>query len=290
MSEVNQFEVKDYLEEARTRYTQQFKNKEVFDKYIQLLLYGQEQLQLALKDLMEKRTLDTAQGVQLDQLGDIIGLQRGYLPAAAWATSHFGFFDDPDAKPFSDLFVNGDAGVFLDLSEQSSGNILWTDEVYRLFLKSKIFANTSNGTPEELITATKTILGVDFVDIVELGGAKLLLGFDKILTDVEKYILTVYGEGQGILPIPVGVGVEYLEVDGEFFGFDETPGALGFASFEVATEEIGYGEVYGTGYGAASPFGSSIGYGEAYGYAYGGGTSPDVTYVLVGGGNFASLL
>ena len=269
MSEITPFEVVPYLEEARPRYTEQFKNKEVFDKYIQLLIYGQEQLQLVFQDLIQKRSLDTAGGEQLNLIGELVGLPRGSLPSAAWEGSYFGFESDPDALGFADLDVETISGIFFDQSSATEGNVAWTDEVYRLFLKAKIFANSSTGTPEELILATKSILNVDYVDIVETGNANLLISFNRLLTDVEKYILQGLGDQQGLLPIPIGVGVGYIESPEEFFGFDETPGALGFASFEEVPT--------GTG-----------GFGEMYGEMYGGGSGGTAT-VLVGGGYFASL-
>lgn len=269
MSEVTPFQVNDYLTTARERYTEQFKDKPVFDRYIQLLIYGQTQLQAVIKDLVQNRSLDTAQGVQLDMIGDLIGLARGSLPSTVWEGSYFGFWDDPLALPFGDLDGDSGAGVFFDQASQTSGNVMWTDDVYRLFIKAKIFANSSNGTPEELIAATKSILNVDYVDITETGNANLLIGFNRLLTDAEKYILQGLGDQQGLLPIPIGVGAGYIESDPDFFGFEETPGALGFASFEDV------------------PIGTT-GYGDSYGTLYGGGSSGTVT-VLAGGGYFASL-
>lgn len=269
MSEVTPFEVKDYLEIARTRVTEQFKSKPVFDRYIQLLIYAQQELQTVFRDLAQNRSLDTAQGEQLDLIGAIVGLPRGSLPAEVWNTSYFGFLDDPDALPLADLDVSNDSGVFFDLSNQTEGNVEWNDPTYRLFLKAKIFANSSNGTPEELITATKSILDVEYVEIIETGNANLLIGFNRILNNVEKYILQGLGEYERLLPIPIGVGVGYIESDSEFFGFEETAGALGFASFE----ELSVG---------------TIGYGEDYGFSYGGG-SGGTEIVLVGGGYFASI-
>lgn len=269
MSEVTPFEVKDYLEIARERYTEQFKNKEVFDRYIQLLIYGQQQLQEVYRDLIQGRSLDTAEGAQLDMIGELVGLPRGVLPASAWDTSYFGFLDVPDSLPMADLDVASEAGIFFDLSNQTEGNVTWNDTLYRQFLKAKIFANTSNGTPEELIAATKSILDVSYVELIETGNANLLIGFNRILTPVEKYVLQGLGDYQRLLPIPIGVGVGYIESDPEFFGFEETPNSLGFASFET----VGVGVT---------------GYGEEYGYLYGGG-SGGTTEVLVGGGYFASL-
>lgn len=271
MSEVTPFEVKDYLEIARERYTEQFKNKEVFDRYIQLLIYGQQQLQEVYRDLVQGRSLDTAEGAQLDMIGELVGLPRGVLPVSVWDTSYFGFLDVAGSLPMADLDVAGEAGIFFDLSDQTEGNVTWNDALYRQFLKAKIVANTANGTPEELITATKAILGVTFVEIIENGNANLVIGFNKILTPVEKYILTGLGELQNLLPIPVGVGAEYIESDENYFGFEETAGSLGFASFE----EIPV---------------IDIGFGQAHGLAYGGGSSGITQTELVGGGYFAQFI
>lgn len=267
MSEVTPFEVKDYLTIARGRVTEQFKDKDVFDRYIQLLIYGSQQLQEVIKDLIQKRSIDTAEGVNLDIIGKIVGLERGSLPAEVWNTAYFGFIEDTDALSFDDLDSPiSDAGVFFDLANETEGNVLWDDITYRLFLKARIFANCSNGTPEELITATKSILNVTSVDIIELGDAHMLLGFNRILNNVEKYILQGLGEQQALLPIPIGVSVEYIESPEDFFGFEETSGALGFSDLVEGTY-AGYGESYGAFYGAG---GSS-------------GTTP------VGGGTFASI-
>lgn len=271
MSEVTPFEVKDYLEIARERYTEQFKNKEVFDRYIQLLIYGQQQLQEVYRDLIQGRSLDTSEGAQLDIIGELIGLPRGVLPVSAWDTSYFGFLDVPNSLPMADLDVASEAGIFFDLSDQTEGNITWNDTLYRQFLKAKIFANTSNGTPEELIAATKSILDVTYVELIENGNANLVIGFNRILSYVEKYILKGVGELQSLLPIPIGVGAEYIESDENYFGFEETVGSLGFASFEEVPV-------------------IDIGFGQAHGLAYGGGSSGRTRTELVGGGYFAQFI
>lgn len=270
MSDVNPFIVEDYLQTARTRYTEQFKNKTVFDRYIQLLIWGSQRLQEQYEVLMQERSLDTAVGAQLDMIGELVGLARGSLPAIAWEGSYFGFEADPDALPFADLLVSNEAGIFFDLSNQTEGNVAWDDITYRLFIKAKIYANVSDGKYEEVLRAVRDILQVDFVDIVELGNANIQISFDKILTPVERYLLTELGNEQALFPIPIGVGTEYVEAPSEFFGFEETPGALGFASFEDVVIPGG-------------------GYGEDYGEEYGGG-SGSTSSVLVGGGYFASLI
>ncbi len=234
----NEFVENDYLTEARDRVTEQFKNKEVFDAYIQLLIYGQQQLQSVYKDLMQKRSIETAEGEQLDIIGQIVGLERGFLPSSAWNDSYFGFLDDATALSMDDLDAPvDDAGILFDLQNALTGNVAWDDITYRLYLKSKIFANTSRGTPEDLITATKAILNVSYVDIIELGNANMIVGFDRLLSPIEKEIVRGVGEQEHLLPIPIGVGVEYLEAaQNEFFGFEDTPGALGISDLSDPDE------------------------------------------------------
>lgn len=257
MAEVNEFIVEDYLATARTRVTEQFKNKEVFDRYLQLLVYGASKLQDQYKVLMQERSLDNAVGAQLDVIGDLIGLSRGTLPAVILNDSYFGFDGVAGSLPFDDIVTPVEAGVFYDLADPTSGNVRWNDTTYRMLIKSKIYANTSDGRFDDVVRAIKDILQVEYVDIVELGNANIQIGFNKLLNNVEEYILTELGGEQSLFPIPIGVGVEYVEAPAEFFGFEETPGALGFSSFEGQ-------------------------YGEDYGVAYGGGE--------LGGGYFASLI
>lgn len=263
MAEVNKFIVQDYLTVARERVTEQFKNKEVFDKYIQLLIWGATELQEQYRILMQERSLDTAEGRQLDIIGELVGLPRGGLPSEAYEGTFFGFSGDATALPFDDLSVPVDAGVFYSLTLAGVGFLPWDDPTYRMFLKAKIYANTSNGTYEEVVRAIKDILQVDKVNIIEIGGAKVHVEVNRLLNNVEEYILTNLGANLSLLPIPIGVGVdEIIESPPDFFGFAETPGALGFSSYDI---QVGYGETYGEYYGGA-------------------------TGVFVGGGYFASLV
>lgn len=81
----NSFQIIDYLAEARTRYTEQFRYDEsgasapIFDKYVQLLLGGKVELQEVFRQLMQERSLDTAVGVNLDNIGEIVGQPRTLL-------------------------------------------------------------------------------------------------------------------------------------------------------------------------------------------------------------------
>ena len=78
-----------YLEEARDRVTEQFKDKTVFDKYLQLLIDQQDSIQQVFKDLIQKRSIDEATGATLDIIGEIVGQPRELISADLF--NFFGF-------------------------------------------------------------------------------------------------------------------------------------------------------------------------------------------------------
>lgn len=66
----------DYLEELRKLTTFQMEDSPVFDKYLQLMSLSLDKLQDTFKDLLTKRSIDTAEGKQLDLIGKIVGQDR----------------------------------------------------------------------------------------------------------------------------------------------------------------------------------------------------------------------
>ena len=112
MSQINSFEVVDYLTEARGRVTEQFTNKIVFDKYLQLLISAQVEVQQVFKNLMQLRSVDTATGAQLDIIGNIVGQDRVLLNADFY--TFFGFQGALKAGTFGDVNSPGVGSMFLN--------------------------------------------------------------------------------------------------------------------------------------------------------------------------------
>ena len=48
----------DYLNVARGQVTEQFKNKQIFDKYLDLIIHQQYEISQVFKDLLQKRSID----------------------------------------------------------------------------------------------------------------------------------------------------------------------------------------------------------------------------------------
>lgn len=207
----------DYLSEARDRVTYQFQDKAVIDKYLQLFMAEQDNIQKMFKDLLQLRYVDTAFGATLDVIGNIVGQDRTPLPGELFGTEGF---------------------------------VIPDDETYRLLIKAKIIKNNTNSTPESVIYGVEFVLGADGVTIQEGKDASYIVYVPRYLTALEKYLIagvvTDYYT-YTLLPKPVGVRVEFVEFDGtNFFAFVGVPNARGFGEFTgTKAYGIGYGESYG---------------------------------------------
>lgn len=230
----NIFILTDYLEQARERVTEQFKEAPVFDKYLQLLIAESEELQLVLKDLMEKRSLDTAEGVQLDILGDIVGQPRTLINADLFI--FFGFEGDWQADSFGSLNDPSIGSVWWDGAASRFGNITLSDDLYRLLIKAKIAKNVTRATPEDLMNFSNFIFNTKGSNIVEEGAAKFRLMIGKELTRREvallKYVNTTASYKSRFFPKPAGVGIGFGSFDyNQFFAFQGVPNAKGYGAF-----------------------------------------------------------
>lgn len=265
MSEVNPFVEQPYLETARERVTEAWKEKEVFDKFLQLLVLGTVELQTVLKDLMQLRSIDTAVGAQLDILGDIVGQPRELLQADLY--QFFGFQGALNANSYGDVNNPAVGGRWRDYGQAIGGNIQLDDDTYRLFIKAKIYKNTTTSTPEEFIQVIKMIFGNDLRVQISEGVAEINVLFGRTLSTFERVLIDYVSYTQGypsrLITKTVGVGINFGEFrDNDYFGFQGAPGAKG------------YGDLI------EDP---SVGYGTTYGQYYGGNRS------LVGGGYYATL-
>lgn len=237
MSELNEFNIEQYLSIARSRVTQQFMldadgtGPIVFDKYLQLLLGGKIELQEIFRQLMQERSLDTAVGAQLDIIGDIVGQPRELIDTALLV--FFAFQGYPDAQSYGDINNPALGGPYYDINNPLAGNTLLTDEQYRLFIKAKIIKNSTNATPNQFIEFMQFVFGIDINLVVAEGNAEFTLMMGRQLTSFEKVLLnyTPYSSGypSRFVPKPIGVRVNFGEFIAEnVFGFQGAPNAKGY--------------------------------------------------------------
>lgn len=208
------FEEIEYIDIARTRYTDQFKNSVNFDLLMLIWMFGFQDLQKEFIGLIDIKDVDKAKGVQLDVIGDIVGQPRTLENIDA--TGFFGFYEDSGAKSFGSLENTG-GGPYLSLySSAASGTAYLADAPYRSFIKAKIQSNNAGGTPEEVIQATKALFSVDSVELIEnteeSGSFTLSIGRnwnDEGLSAFPGLDETVIAER--LLPKPAGVRIDFID-------------------------------------------------------------------------------
>lgn len=229
--ETNEFQKYNYLSEARDRITEQFKNKEIIDRYLQLMLYSNIQLQDVFEDLMTKRSIDTATGAQLDIIGDIVGQPRELIDTDL--ISYFAFDGYPDAQSFGDLTDGSVGGFYYSLGDPLAGNTLLNDEQYRLFIKAKIIKNNTQCTPDQFLNFISFVFGSQVNNVVSEGRAEFTILVGRELNSFERTLLTyvsIYnGYESTFVPKPIGVRINFGQFNSEnYFGYQGSPNAKGF--------------------------------------------------------------
>jgi hypothetical protein len=213
----------DYLAQARSRYTQQFKNKPIFDAHIKIVIDEILELQQVFQDLMGLRGLETATGVQLDIIGAIVGQPRVLVDFTLFP--FFGFEGASGAETFGTLSDPSIGGLWKSLSDSNGTNFEVDDDTYRFILKARIVANISNTTPQGVIDAVNYIVGRHDSTIIEAGNAHLIIQHSASLTALQEYFLRGISSIGSIIPLPICV------------------------SYEVQNIRQGYGYSYGKHYG-----------------------------------------
>jgi hypothetical protein len=132
---------------AISRILNQFIDAPNFVELFRRILYRFEDSEAILVDLATKRFIDTAEGVWLDYIGDIIGVARPYEPIPddeIFTYKSIGESDDPD-KGFGEIGSPTLGGVYQILAG-ITGETQATDEIYRLYIKAKAEITASKGT------------------------------------------------------------------------------------------------------------------------------------------------
>lgn len=223
---INEYENIDYLEEARGRVTEQFKNKDVFDRFLQLLISESLTLQSELTKLMQLRSIDTASGAQLDIIGDIVGKPRGLISSEAF--KFFGFSGNSQAGNMGSATDAQVGSPFWSLGTPLTGSRPPTDDEYRLLLKAKIIKNTTTATTEDTIHAFKFLFSTGQVTIDEYQPGRVRIGIGKLLSPIEKGLLFDYTGVGSLLPKTLGVKYDFLEFQStRVFATEGYPGGFG---------------------------------------------------------------
>lgn len=204
-------EQKDYLEEARGRVTEAFKEKPVFDAYLQLISNYSEKMQELFTSLGMKRWIDTAEGAQLDILGNIVGQDR--VIVGGELIEFFGYLGALNAKSYGTLFDPTIGGYYRGKNQAIGADYILNDEAYRIFIRAKIIKNTTRSTPEDIIRFIKFVfpqIESVLIESSQYGEANISI-FSSSLTLLERGLISYFlvGKTHTTYFVPKTLGVKY---------------------------------------------------------------------------------
>ncbi|WP_454691119.1 DUF2612 domain-containing protein [Achromobacter aloeverae] len=196
----------------------QFQDKPRLEAFVKALFEPLNTIQDALRDLFEKRWLDTAEGAQLDGIGQIVGLPR-VIDQTVYV-QFFGFQGQPNVTGF------GQARLRRTNELAVGGSTTLRDAEYRKLLYWKIALNNGHGTIPEITASLKPIFDVSRVIVQNVGNAKLRIWVSRIPGPSDPLMADPYRW----VPTAAGVGVQLISGSTEkpfgfrnqgFYGFGE---------------------------------------------------------------------
>jgi len=150
---------------AKERVLVQFSSSSRFLLLLEAMYNRLEDTQALIEYLRDNLSVDTAEGVWLDILGDIVGVERPYLginPANTFTFKWSGQVDDPSKGFYS--AGPPETGGYLETTEGALNpddpTAKETDENYRKLIKAKAIATGEIGTFADIYTYLKDGFGV----------------------------------------------------------------------------------------------------------------------------------
>lgn len=216
--------VLDHQALGRSRVATQYTESPKFLAYIRALLDSSAELETVLQQVAAQTDIDVAEGVNLDVIGEIVGIGR-ILPNSL-AVKFFGFEGQPGGDVFGEEDVLGIGSRFRDELEPETATSVLGDPEYRLLIRAKIVKNHAHGTCEDILKGLAYLFNAPMAIVEDLGGMAIGIAIGRQLTFQERTIVQTLD----ILPRPAGVRIKWqvmFSAD-HYFGFDGQPGALSF--------------------------------------------------------------
>lgn len=195
----------DYLTKARSRYTDQHSEDQVFDAIVQALI---EQSIINQDTLTELETnifdIDLSSDYLLDLIGYIVGQGRIINGTGEF----FGFQEDISALGFGDMIDPEHGGFWYSLSNGVETTItVASDDAYRRMIKARIIFNNNLATPETLIRIINLLSNSDKTTLREDNTGNLIINIDGDPDNLVTYFLSIRETDRNLIPIPLGVSV-----------------------------------------------------------------------------------
>lgn len=217
----------DHQEVGRSRVATQYTESQKFLAYIRALLASSAEIEAVLQKVAEQVDIDLAEGVNLDVIGEIVGISR-IIPASV-QLAFFGFQDNAAALNFGEEGSLGIGARFYDEDEPYLATSVLNDPEFRLLIRAKIVKNHALGTNEDVIAGLAYLFGGGMaiqVAVEDIGGMAIQVAVGRPLTYLEKVLIT----NLDVLPRPAGVRISQRVTYNvtNYFGFDGQNSALSF--------------------------------------------------------------
>jgi hypothetical protein len=198
-----------HQDKAQGRLAVQFRDANLLIGYIRALLQENEDLEQVFQDILSSRTLDTATGEQLEIIGEIVGVERGFSESLTGL--FFGFATAIGAGTFG---TEGDSNVgenFRSVSDSTTSLQVNDDEKYRRLIRSKILKNKTNCNINDIIEIALIGVVASGVTITETD-KEFTVTYNSFISDEEKLLLTK----TDYMVRPAGVRVLFADAGGPF--------------------------------------------------------------------------
>lgn len=214
----------DHQAVGRSRVATQYTGSPRFLAYIRALLAASAELEAVFQKVAEQTDIDLAEGVNLDVIGEIVGVSR-IIPDSI-AVQFFGFEAQPGAAAFGEESSLSFGARFREEDEPETATSVLADPEFRLLIRAKIVKNHATGTNEDILQGLAYLFDAPLTVVEDLGGMAIGVAIGRQLTFQEKAMVTVLD----ILPRPAGVRIKWRATFGadNYFGFDGQPHALSF--------------------------------------------------------------
>lgn len=224
----------DHLSVGRSRVATQYTESQKFLAFIRALLASSVELEDVLQKVAEQVDIDLAEGVNLDVIGEIVGISR-IIPASV-QLAFFGFQDNVAALNFGEEGALGVGARFFDEGEPYLATSVLNDPEFRLLIRAKIVKNHALGTNEDVIAGMAYLFGGGMaiqVAVEDIGGMAIQVAVGRSLTYLEKVLIS----SLDILPRPSGVRISQRVTYNttNYFGFDGQISALSFGEEGLPT-------------------------------------------------------
>jgi hypothetical protein len=150
---------------ALSRVYSEFINSQRYIELIRTVTARIEDSDAILEYLSTMRWVDTAEGIWLDMVGEIIGIPRFYEeftgPFFEYKDAYPGV--DDSTKAYGDAYPNPDpaaGGPYQSISGMIT-DVLQDDDAYRKWIKAKATATGSAGNPDDIYLFIKTAMDIE---------------------------------------------------------------------------------------------------------------------------------